>query len=371
MRAEAAALLRLVGAAESAPSPSYGSPDPQRLLELAHEHQVTPLAYQRWKSLGAAERRPDIPTEVRASFRMSYLHHGLRNEVLAKHLVELGNELAERGIESLVFKGPWLAFHAYPDPGTREVDDIDLGIHERDYKGTLEVLASLGYRLGEDLPSTPEEALRRAHYGRQLRFTGWGRRPLEVHFRMVNLGPPTGEERWLWERTRTLQLADGAIRVPGAEAMLLHLLMHANQHGFAVLRLLFDVRFALERAREELDVAAFLGLVREHRLEDSAYHGLLLARELAGASVPQVLLDSLRPNPLRRARFSWLWRVSAVRRLEAPRRRNDLESPRLYLLEMGRLSDKARYLRAVVREAGGLRAFLRSSRAVADGRHAS
>ena len=368
MRAEAAALLELVRGGPTRLARN-GSPDPGRLLELAQEHQVAPLVYQRWRARAGAEGGAnDIPAEVRPSFRMAYLHHSLRNELLAKHLVELRSALAERGIDSLVFKGPWLAFHAYPDPGSRPVDDIDLGIHERDYEGTLEVLSTIGYQLGKSLPATPEEALRRAHFGRQLRFGGWGRRPIEVHFRMINLGPPAEEERWLWEGARTLELADGAIRVPGPEAMLMHVLMHANQHGFAVLRLLFDVRFTLESARDELDHDAFLGLIRAQRLEDSAYHGLVLARELAGATVPEVLLESLRPSSLGRARFAFLWSMGDVRRLEAPRRRNELESPRLYLLEMGRLSDKARYLWSVVREAGGPLAFLRTTRAVARGR---
>ena len=156
MRAEAAALLELVRGGPT-PLPRNGSPDPQRLFELAQQHQVTPLAFLRWKQRGSAEGR-DIPAEVRPSFRMAYLHHSLRNEVLAKQLVELRGALAERGIDALVFKGPWLAFHAYPDPGARPVDDIDLGIHERDFEGALEVLSSLGYQLGKSLPATPEEA---------------------------------------------------------------------------------------------------------------------------------------------------------------------------------------------------------------------
>ena len=40
----------------------------------------------------------------------------------------------------------------------------------------------------------------------------------------------------------------------------------------------------------------------------------------------------------------------------------ELEAPLLYLLEMGRLRDKLRYLAGVVREAGGLGPFVAKAR---------
>ncbi len=367
MRPEVAALFELLGVPGPEPRAARGAADARALFELAQRHQVAALVYHLWKSRASCDdARPGIPPEVRPSFRMAFLHHALRNEVLWRNLTELCAALESRGIEALVFKGPWLAFRAYPDPGTRPVDDIDLAIRERDYGGALEVLSSLGYRPDGSVPPDAEGALRRAHYGRQLRFKAWGRRPLELHLRMVNLGPPAPEERWLWERARALQLEGGTIRVPGPEAMLLHVLFHANQHGFVLLRLLFDVRYTLDRARDELDAGAFLALVREHRLRGSAYHGLCLARDLAGAAVPQALLDALRPGPLSRARFEWLWNLGAARALRSRRRRMELESPRFYLLEMGRLRDKARYVLAVMQEAGGPLAFLRRSLARTD-----
>jgi Uncharacterised nucleotidyltransferase len=366
VRPEAALLLRLLGVEGPDLPAGSGAPDPRRLLELALWHQVGALAYHSWKTGPAGDTgRAEIPPEVQLSFRQAFLHHAMRNEALATSLAELAGALAARGIEALVFKGPWLAFHAYPDPGTRPVDDIDLGIHERDYRAALEVLTALGYRSDGELPSTPEEALRRAHFGRQLRFSARGRRPLELHFRMVNLGPPAAEERWLWEHTRKLDVGGQTIGVPGPEAMLLHVLLHANQHGFAVLRLLFDVRYTLDRIGAELDTEAFLAVAQEQRLASSAYHGLQLAHELAGADVAPALLAALRPGPLGRARFAWLWNTVAARALEAPRRALEHESPRLYLLEMGDLADKASYLRGIVREAGGMRALLRRSRSIA------
>lgn len=366
MRAEAAWLIALARSDES-PPPGPASVDLERWLELARLHQMAPLAH--WCCSAAGEPSPwrTALHEVFESLRVEYLHHMMRNESLRTDLADLFTALEEKGIEAVVFKGPWLAFEAYPDPGTRPVDDIDLGVRERDYTGTAEVLTQLGYRTQGALPSSPSEALERAHYRSQLRFAARGRRMVELHFRMINIGPPSAAEPWLWERARTISIGPAMIRTPGAEAMLLHLCLHANQHGFSVLRLLHDVRFALERIGRGLDLDAFLALVNDLRCSPAIYHSLRLSSELCGAPVPTDLARVLRPGFLRRRIFSAVWCLPHARRLEASRRRMETESPLLYLLEMGRLSDKARYVGGMMREAGGPLAFLRAARRLMPG----
>jgi len=54
----------------------------------------------------------------------------------------------------------------------------------------------------------------------------------------------------------------------GAEAMLLHLLVHANQHAFTPLRLLHDIRFALTADQASLRYI-LSDLVQVGKLDDS------------------------------------------------------------------------------------------------------
>lgn len=327
-----------------------------RVCALAERHGVAALcgwtlSYQ----LDEVElERLAVPEHARKTLREAYLFHLLRNESLRGDLTVVSQAMEAHRVDALVLKGPWLAFHAYPDPGARPVGDIDLCVREDDYIRARLALLDAGYAAAPGLPESAEGALRRAHYGQQLRFTARGRRPVELHFRLVNIGPPDRSERWVWESARTLALDDLVLRVPGPDAMLLHLVLHASQHAFSVLRLLHDIRWASEADAAKLDPPAVVRRIRELHCGAAAYHALLLASELAGAPPPEPELAALRPSAARRALFSKLWRLPAVRRLDVLQPPSQLEAPALYLLEMGRLRDKARYLAGMISEAGGM-----------------
>jgi hypothetical protein len=335
------AAAHLLGLARGA-RPDLEGGDAEAVLQLAGAHEVAALGHV-WLRGNA-----DAPPELARGFKQVYQHHTVRNEVLVRDLGAVANALAGADVDAVFFKGPWVAFAAYPEPGARPVGDIDVAIHERDYPRARDALGALGYDV-HGLPRTSTAALDRAHHGGQLRLEARGRRMVELHFRMIGAGPPARTEDWMWERRTTLELEGVALSVPGPEAMLLHLLFHANQHGFALLRLFFDVRYALEAfaAGGGFDERAFLSLVSSLRFQASAYHGLLLARDLAGASVPTSTLDALRPGRVRRALFGRLWGLDRARRLDTKRGRQHVELPRLYLLEMGRLRDKVRYVTSV------------------------
>ncbi len=348
----AAAFVRALAAgdAEAVRSAAEAKPDWHKVAELAELHEVEALCWWEGEQLGRCGAF-ELPSVLRDRLQLSYLHHRLRNEALAENLAHLADGLRTAGVEALYLKGPWVAFHAYPEPGTRPVGDIDLCVRERHYAGALEALRSAGWQPGKALPKSPTEALAESHYHRQLRFVARGRRPVELHFRLLNMGPPGPEESRVWENARELDVGSLRLRVPGPEAMLLHLLLHANQHGFAVLRLLHDIRFGLEADRAVLDMAGFRRTVRGLGCAAACYHALELAAELAGARPDGV--EALRPSRARRALFSRLWQLGAARRLEANRWRQEMESPLFYLLEMGRPVDKLRYALRVTASAGG------------------
>jgi putative nucleotidyltransferase-like protein len=332
--------------------------DPERIEQLAARHEVDALCW--WMSQGGQAFA--WPSEsLGARFRLRFLFHLLRNESLLGDLDHVARALSARGVEALFLKGPWLAASAYPSPGCRPVSDIDLCIREACYEPALRALGDAGYRPLSELPATGARALERAHYGAQLRFSASGRRPLELHFRLVNVGPPSPDEEWVWRTSRALAVAGGEIRVPGPEAMLLHLSIHAAQHGFANLRLAHDIRWALERDGARIDPALLLDAIAALRFGATAYRSLALALEQAGARSERLPLAELRPGVVRRQLGEWLWRLPAARALESRPRATRLEAPRLFLLGMGRARDKLRYVAGIAREAGGLLPLLRAA----------
>ena len=330
------------------------------LVHLARAHQVEALCYWRWRmaslETGRAHAAPqDAPWK---EFHSAFVQHSLWNAALAREIAALCGALGSRGVEALFFKGPWLAFAAFPDPGTRPVGDIDLGVRERDYRAALDALAALGYRANRALPADGGTALRQAHHFRQLGFDSEGKRPLELHFRLINIGPPTLNEGWVWDSRAEVEVDSVKFDVPGPAAMLLHLVVHANQHRFGMLRHLYDIHFALMHLGRRMDWPRFLGAVEDHRCRTSAFHSLLLARDLTGAAVPPSVLDSLRPGAFRCAVFSGVWGLDRARALAAPMMIGHADQARLYLLEMGTPLDKARYVFEIARCA--LAGFARS-----------
>lgn len=320
-----------------------------RVPPLAAAHQVAGLTHH---ASGERLARSGGPEDVLRRLELAFWHDAARNELLRRDLGELQRALLRARVDALVLKGPSLALRAYPHPGTRPVGDVDLCVGERDYERVVEVLRSLGYAAVVELPDRGERALEVAHHASQLRFAAPGRRPVELHFRLVHAGPPRAEP-WLWATARELDVGTATVRVPGPEALLLHLLLHAAQHGFAVLRLLHDVRFALEVDRGVLDPLLLIEMARPYRCNGVLFHALVLAESMAGARVPPELRAALDPGRLRRARFERLWSLARVRALEAPLWPDALEAPRLYLLGMDTLGRRLRYLRDVVRQNGG------------------
>lgn len=342
-------------------SPPAEAPDWARFSAQAGAHQTA--AYFYWVYRASGQPAP-MPTATWEALRFLYLHHHMRNIQLFRELAEIHETLSAAGLEHLFAKGPWLAFHAWPASGARPVGDIDLVVHERDVRAVWGQLCDLGYRAESVCPRDGREALAHAHYRRQYRFFAAGRRPLELHFRLVNLGPPSEGEPWLWRGRRLFPFSEGSLPVPDATAMLFHLLLHANQHGFAVLRLLLDIRFHLECAGGECDQALLAALIKGYRLRHTCYHALALTAAVTGYDAfGAVALD--KPNWLQRRRFALLWSPQRAARLALPRTREPWEAPKLFLAEMATPRSAWRYLHGIARGAGGWSALLRRLPALA------
>ena len=130
--------------------------------------------------------------------------------------------------------------------------------------------------------------------------------------------------------------------------MLLHLLIHANQHSFEYLSLLQDIRWQLAAEADSIDSELLFRSIANLRMETSAYFGLLLAREMAGAAVPESWLEHLRPRDGVAKWFRRKWELDDVLSLARRKRSHQLEAPIFYLLQMGRMRDKLKYLGRVL-----------------------
>ena len=145
-----------------------------------------------------------------------------------------------------LLKGPALAAQAWPDPGLRSYDDLDLLVDRGDGRPLLDVLRAAGY--------APEIAdpWRRAHlwrYGWSLAFRHPEGFRVEANHRFF---PP----HYPWPRRRAARrempfvaqpLESAAVRAPAPELHLLLGALHAIWHGWARLAWLADLAGLLAR----------------------------------------------------------------------------------------------------------------------------
>jgi hypothetical protein len=277
---------------------------------------------------------------VRDDLLLAYHRNGLRNPHLAGRLAELAGRLAARGVEAMPLKGVVLAFHAYPAPELRGMGDLDLLVREVDFAALAEELGRFGYRTRLP-PLAAAELPAYAQTVGQVRFTGPAP-PVEVHFRLLNTGPPPAREP-AWDDARRLPIGGTEMPVPSPERFLLHLCLHAQQHGFALLRLFADL--AVARRAFAVDAHRFADLARRHHLATAAWFALAWSADLLDpVALPPA---ALAPGPLARRLFPRLWRRRRVLALDLPLADPEAELPRAYLLGGAPLAAKARFLAGV------------------------
>lgn len=204
----------------------------------------------------------------------------------------VASALADRGIGSLLLKGPVVARRLYGDDEPRFYGDTDLLVAPHSLDAAGRTLRELGYepRYGD------RSAALIGHHGSHWHLRG---SLLEVDLHHTLTGVLAASEA-LWEALcehATLMEVDAtAVRVPDDAALALHLALHAAQHGIARETPRNDLRRAVEQFKAETWRAAAALAARVDAL-DAFGVGLRLLPE-GGALAAELRLP---PNRSRNA----------------------------------------------------------------------
>jgi hypothetical protein len=124
--------------------------------EMAAQHRIEPLLYQRYADVGSSWA---VPADVRSRWAEAYRQSALRSLQLQRTLIGVDAALKAAGIPYAALKGAWLAWHAYPHPALRPMRDIDILVpRERTLEAFDVLLAGNFVRLAQYM-SSPSEAL--------------------------------------------------------------------------------------------------------------------------------------------------------------------------------------------------------------------
>lgn len=185
----------------------------------------------------------------------------LRCMLLDRIAAELDESLRERGVESILLRGPSIVRHLYPHQQLRGYADVDLLVGPGASETAQEVLTAHGFRLLDEIGRTPQD---RPAWSRTWFRDGDGAF-VDLHHTIVGAAV---DQATVWtvlsEHVEPLEVSYRTLNGLDLDATAAIVALHAAQHGRGMTRTLDDLDHALERLgfetwRHAADVAAALG----------------------------------------------------------------------------------------------------------------
>ncbi len=259
------------------------------MLDTAGPHGILPLLNHHLRTIANG----DVPASVRAELGRRAEADAQRNLRLAGELLRLLDHFAERGITTVPHKGPLLAAMCYGDLALRPFRDLDFLVRPSDRTLACHVLAAAGYR-----PPLRRTAHQEAAFRASTREAAFWRNDdiVELHwaFALPECPSPLRPDE-VWMRLQAVHLGGRVVHTLGSEDLLLYLCAHGAKHGWARLEWICDVA-QLARSESGLEWDAITARAYARGCERMVLLGLLLARDLLEAPVPEPLLARARAD---------------------------------------------------------------------------
>ena len=261
------------------------------ILQQAQEYQVQGLLYRSAKQGGV---NPQIPAEVVASLRRSYLFSVSRSTRMYRILGKILRTLKETGVEVIVLKGAFLAEAVYGDTALRLMTDLDLLVRHEDTARAGSVLLGLGFRADEE--ENVEHGERNAHH---RYFLSDERVFVEVHWSIDESPSPFNIDiEGLWARAQDAMIAGVQTKALCPEDLVLHLCLHASfRHLFGDngVRSMCDIAETISHYDGCLAWDEVRRRSREWGTDTWLFLALYFAERIVGARVPQSILKQVEP----------------------------------------------------------------------------
>lgn len=254
------------------------------LIALAEQHKVLPLISRQLHAV-AADLVPQPVLDQLRDLALGGARHSL---FLTGELLKVLALFQAHGIAAIPLKGPLLATVAYGNLALRQFDDLDILVHTQDMLPARDLLIAQGYQPLVQLSDRQAESYLRSQYVYPF-VSGDGSTIVELHhdirprYFAFHLDPEQ-----LWTRLERLPLGGREVLNLAPEDLLLMLCVHGANHCWERLAWICDLA-ELIRARSDLDWQRLLDEARRSGGERMLLLGLLLARDLLGAALPELI----------------------------------------------------------------------------------
>lgn len=260
------------------------------LIQLAKKHKVGPLFYHQLSHLAIET----VPTVLQDEFcQYSHTMAG-RNLFITFELTRLLSLMAEKGIDTLPYKGPVLAQTIYKTLSLRVFSDLDIVIQPQDIYAVEELFIAEGYRpyygkksrteLAAHMKSAAEHTYDFYHDSKQVF--------IEVHWRFWPKTFSSVNPSHLWHRRQTATVAGKTVSTLLIEDYLIILCMHGSRHVWQRLSWLCDIAMLLHNY-PDLDWQQVMEQAHEWGVHRMLCLGLYLAHTWLNAPLPESIIQQL------------------------------------------------------------------------------
>ncbi|MGO4109173.1 nucleotidyltransferase domain-containing protein [Paenibacillus sp. YAF4_2] len=251
-------------------------------LRFAVYHETFPVLYPLLVELN--EEQSWTPEFIMNRLKTLYVRNTMEMLHLRGELERVNKLLADKGVRSLILKGPVLADMLYGDISGRTSGDLDILVSKKDWDNSVLVLLEAGYVRGEQYEVDGEvfkNTERKTHHISYVHPTK--NVEIELHW---SLNPDTVIEPSfddLWSRRQKSTLSK-LIYTLGNEDMFVYLILHGTRHAWTSLRWLLDIDRMLSRF---LNWNRVRQLFEESKSTVLGGKAIILASNLLGSLLPE------------------------------------------------------------------------------------
>jgi hypothetical protein len=276
---------------EAAAVSALSAQDWHNLLALSTIQRVTSLLWHRLKQKNLETL---VPETTAAQLRESFRHNTMNNMRLNGELRLLLLKLNAENIPLILLKGIVLANTVYENIGLREMNDIDVLTQPDDLQRIADILTGMGYKPLQ--PFRTDVTIQTAYH--LPGFIKKGHAKIEVHWTITH--PNTNysiEPHGLWKRAVPVQISGCQTLMLSPEDLFLHLCLHTSYlHPFTFgLRPFCDIAETIDHFGSALNWETVVERAISQHWQRGVYLALQMAVELAGASVPDHVMEKLQP----------------------------------------------------------------------------
>lgn len=218
------------GNAETIKALAVGELDWKGLLNLAEQHGLIPVVYERIAGLAGR-----IPPEAMAQLKYAFEQNARQALWLTRLLFRVKELFKEQGIVALAYKGPVLAALLYDNVMQREYSDIDILIRPADVPRAKAALQSAGFKPALQLGPQEEKAYLATGY----EYTFHGPKDpnlIEIQWRVLpRFYAIDFDMAGFIRRSRNIPIEEQVIETLSNEDLLLVLCVHAAKHAWSKL----------------------------------------------------------------------------------------------------------------------------------------